>query len=57
MFNTFYLDKSFDIYLDPPSSENPPLCRITQEGKSPILTTDLYLMNVEPKPWILPTPQ
>ena len=22
----------------------------------PILTTDIYLTNVEPKPWILPTP-
>ena len=40
MFNTFYLDKPFDLQLDPPSSENPPL----------------YLTNVEPKPWILPTP-
>ena len=56
MFNTFDLDKLFDLQLDPPSSENPPLCRIIQEGKDPILTTDFYLTNVEPKPWILPTP-
>ena len=56
MFNTFDMDKLFDIQLDPPSSENPPLCRIIQEGKDPILTTDFYLTNVEPKPWILPTP-
>ena len=56
MFNTFDLDKSFDLQLDPPSSKNPPLCRIIQEGKDPILTTDFYLTNIEPRPWILPTP-
>ena len=46
----------FDLHLDPPSSKDPPLCRIIQEGKNPILTTDFYLTNMEPKPWILPTP-
>ena len=46
----------FDLHLDLPSAKNPPLCRITQEGKDPILTTDFYLTNVEPKLWILPTP-
>ena len=56
MFNNFYLDKPFDLHLDPPSAENPPLCRIIQEGKDPILTTDFYLTNMEPKQWILPTP-
>ena len=25
-------------------------------SKDPILTTDFYLTNFEPKPWILPTP-
>ena len=56
MLNTFDWDKPFDLQLDPPSSKNPPLCRIIQEGKDPILTTDFYLTNIEPKPWILPTP-
>ena len=42
MYNNFDLDK--------------PLCRIIQEGKEPILTTDFYLTNLEPEPWILPTP-
>ena len=55
IFNTFDLDKPFDLQLDPPSSENPPLCRIIQEGKDPNLTTDFYLTNIEPKPWILST--
>ena len=56
MYNNFHLNKPFDLHLDPPSSEDPPLCRITQEGKDPILTTDFYLTNIEPNPWILPTP-
>ena len=58
MLKTFNLDKLFDLYLDPPptSSENLPLCRITQDGKDPIITTDYYFTNVEPREWILPTP-
>ena len=56
MFKNFALDKLFDLHLDPPSSENPPLCRITQEGKDPIITTDFYLTNMEPRELILPTP-
>ena len=56
MYNNFDLDKPFDLHLDPPSSKDPPLCRIIQEGKKPILTTDFYLTNIEPKPWIPPIP-
>ena len=56
MLKTFDLNKPFDLHLDPPSSENPPLCRITQNGKDPIITTDFYITNVEPREWILPTP-
>ena len=56
MFNNFDLDKPFDLHLDPLSAENPPLCKIIQEGKDPILTIDFYLTNVEPQLWILPTP-
>ena len=55
MLNNFDLDKPFDFHLDLPSSEDPPLCRIIQEGKDPISTTDFYLTNVKQKPWILPT--
>ena len=55
MLKTFDLDKPFDLHLDPPSSKNPPLCRITQDGKDPIITTDFYLTNMEPREWILPT--
>ena len=56
MYNNFDLNKLFDLQLNPPSSEDLLLCRIIQEGKKPILTTDFYLTNVEPKPWILLTP-
>ena len=50
------MDKPLDLHVDPPLSENLPLCRITQDGKNPIITTDLYLTNVRPSEWILPTP-
>ena len=56
MLKTFDLKKLFDLHLDPPSSENPPLCRIIQDGKDPIITTDFYLTKGEPREWILPTP-
>ena len=56
MFNNFDLDKPFHLHLDLPSAKNPPLCRIIQEGKDPLLTTNFYLTNMEPKLWILPTP-
>ena len=49
MYNNFDLDKLFDLHLDPPSSEDPPFCRIIQEGKEPILSTD-FLSDIEPKP-------
>ena len=56
MLKTFDLDKPFNLHLDSTSSENPPICRITQDGKDPIITTDFYLTNVEPREWILLTP-
>ena len=56
MYNNFDLNKLFDLHLDPTSSKDLPLCRITLEGDYPILTTDFYLTNIEPNPWILLTP-
>ena len=56
MLKTFDVNKPFDLHLDPPSSENPTVCRIAQDGKDPIITTDFYLTNVAPRKWILPTP-
>ena len=56
MFNHFDRNKPFDLHLNPPSAKDPPLCRIMQEGKDHISTTDFYLTNMEPKLWTLPTP-
>ena len=56
MLKTFDSNKPFDLHLDPPSSENLPLCKFMQDSKDPIITTDLYLTNMEPREWILPTP-
>ena len=55
IFKNFDLDRLFDLHLDPPSAENPQLCSIIKEDKDPILTTDFYLTNMEPREWILPT--
>ena len=46
MYNNFELSKPFDFNVDPPSTEDPPLCRIIQESKDPVLTTDFYFTNV-----------
>ena len=43
--------------VEPPSSENPPLCKIVQEGKPTRVTTDFYFTNVKPKLLIPPTPE
>ena len=56
MLKTFDLNRLFDLHLDPPSSENLSLWIIMQDGKDPIITTDFYLTNMEPREWILPTP-
>ena len=49
MVKTFDLNKPFDLHLDSSSSENLLLCRIMQDGKNPIITTDFYLTNMEPR--------
>ena len=48
IYNTFDLNKSFDIHLDPPSTEWPPLVKIKQEGKPSVYTTDFYFTNKLP---------
>ena len=56
MLKMFDLNKLFNLHLDPPSSENLPLCRITQDCKDPLITMDFYLTNVELREWIIPMP-
>ena len=48
ILKTIDLNKLLDLHLDPPSSENPPLCRIMQDGKDPTITTDFYLLYSSP---------
>ena len=41
-------DKPFNIHLDLPSTEWPPLVEIKQEGKASVFTTDFYFTNKLP---------
>ena len=41
-------DKPFNIHLDPPSTEWPPLVEIKQEGNTSVYTTDFYFTNKLP---------
>ena len=52
ILNTFDLDKQYQLEVAPPLDGKPPLCIITQPGKEPILTTDFYFTNKEPKLWV-----
>ena len=48
IYNTFDPDKPFNIHLDPPSTEWPPLVEIKQEGKAFVYTTGFYFTNKLP---------
>ena len=48
VYNTFGPDKPFNIHLDLPSTEWPPLIEIKQEGKPSVYTTDFYFTNKLP---------
>ena len=48
IYNTFNPNKSFDIHLDPPSTEWPPLVEITQKGKPSVYNMDFYFTNKLP---------
>ena len=41
-------DKPFNIHLNPPLTEWPPLIEIKQEGKASVHTTDFYFTNKLP---------
>ena len=56
IYNTFDPDKPFNIHLDPPSTERPPLVEIKQEGKTSIYTTDFYFTNKLPSNIVVPSP-
>ena len=48
IYNTFEPDKPFNIHLNLPSTEWPPLVEIKQEGKASLYTTDFYFTNKLP---------
>ena len=48
IYNTFDPDKPFNIHLDPPSTECPPLVEIKQDGNASVYTTDFYFTNKLP---------
>ena len=54
--NTFVPDKPFNVHLDPPSTEHPPLVERKQEGKASIYTTDFYFTNKFPSNIAVPSP-
>ena len=56
IYNTFDPNKPFNVHLDPPSTECPPLVEIKQEGKASISTTDFYFTNKLPSNIEVPSP-
>ena len=56
IYNTFEPDKPFNIHLDPPSTERPPLVEIKQGGKASIYTTDFYFTNKLPSNIVVSSP-
>ena len=56
IYNTFDPDKPFNVHLDPPSTDHPPLVEIKQEGKASIYTTDFYFTNKLPSNIMVPSP-
>ena len=48
IYNMFDPGKPFNIHLDPPSTEQPPLVQIKQEGKTSVYTTNFYFTNKLP---------
>ena len=55
IYNTFDPDKPFNIHLDPPSTEKPPLVEMKQEDPS-IYTTDFYFTNKLPSNIVVQSP-
>ena len=56
IYNMFDSDKPFNIHLDPPSTEGPPLVEINQEGKVSVYTTDFYFTNKLPSNIVVLSP-
>ena len=48
IYNSFDLNELYDIHLEPPSNDHPPLVEIKQKGKPLVCTTDFYFTNKLP---------
>ena len=48
IYNSFDPDEPYNIHLEPPSHDHPPLVKIKQKGKPLVYTTDFYFTNKLP---------
>ena len=48
IYNSFNPNEPYDIHLEPPSHDRPPLVEIKQKGKPLVYTTDFYFTNKLP---------
>ena len=48
IYNSFDPNEPYDIHLEPPSHDHPPLVEIKQKGKPSVYTTDFYFINKLP---------
>ena len=48
IYNSFDPNEPYDIHLEPPSHDHPPLVKIKQKGKSSVYTMDFYFTNKLP---------
>ena len=48
IYNSFDPSEPYDIHLEPPSHDHPPLVEIKQKGKPSVYTTDFYFTNKLP---------
>ena len=48
IYNSFDLNKPYDIHLEPPSHDHPMLVGIKQKGKPSVYTTDFFFTNKLP---------
>ena len=48
IYNSFDPNEPYDIHLEPPSHDHPPLVEIKQKGKPSVYTMDFYFTNKLP---------
>ena len=48
IYNFFDPNEPYDIHLEPPSNDHPPLVKIKQKGKPLVYTMDFYFTNKLP---------